>query len=127
MVAHPTFEIRPLAGGGGPAGGYTPAQLQQAYGFTSITFNGVTGTGSGETIAIVDAYDDPNIQADLNTFDTQFGLPATTVTRVNETGGTSYPASDPTGGWEFEESLDVEWATPWCPGRTSCWSRPLRQ
>ena len=42
-------------------------------------FNGVAGNGKGETIAIVDAYDDPNIQADLNTFDTEFGLPAITV------------------------------------------------
>ena len=116
MLAHTTFEVRPLAGGGGPSGAYTPAQLQQAYGFNSITFNGVAGTGSGETIAIVDAYDDPNIQADLNTFDTQFGLPATTVTRVNQTGGTSYPASDSTGGWELEESLDVEWAHAMAPG-----------
>ena len=82
----------------------------------ALRFNGVAGTGSGETIAIVDAYDDPNIQADLNTFDTQFGLPATTVTRVNQTGGTSYPASDSSGGWELEESLDVEWAHAMAPG-----------
>ena len=117
-VAHPTFEIlRPLAGGGTPAP-YTPAELQQAYGFNSITFNGGTGAtaGSGETIAIVDAYDDRNIQSDLTTFDNQWGLPTTTVTRVNETGGTSYPASDPTGGWELEESLDVEWAHAMAPG-----------
>ena len=40
-----------------------------------MSFNGVAGDGTGQTIAIVDAYDDPNIQADLNTFDTQFGLP----------------------------------------------------
>ena len=119
MLAHTTFEIRPLAGGGGPSGGYTPAQIQQAYGFNSITFNGVAGTGNGETIAIVDAYNDPNIQSDLNTFDTQFGLPATTVTRVSETGTpatASYPASDSTGGWELEESLDVEWAHAMAPG-----------
>src|SRR5271157_866066 len=116
LSAHPTFQVRSLAGGGGPSAPYTPAQIQQAYGFNSITFNGVAGTGSGETIAIVDAYDDPNIQSDLNTFDSYFGLPATTVTRVNETGGTSYPASDSTGGWEFEESLDVEWAHAMAPG-----------
>ncbi len=116
LSAHPTFQVRSLAGGGGPSAPYTPAQIQQAYGFNSITFNGVAGTGSGETIAIVDAYDDPNIQADLNTFDTQFGLPPTTVTRVSESGTTSYPASDPTGGWELEESLDVEWAHAMAPG-----------
>ena len=117
LVAHPTFEIGSLAGGSEPpSGAYTPAQIQLAYGFNNITFGGVAGDGSGETIAIVDAYDDPNIQSDLNTFDSEFGLPATTVTRVNETGGTSYPASDSTGGWEFEESLDVEWAHAMAPG-----------
>ena len=117
LVAHPTFEIGSLAGGSEPpSGAYTPAQIQLAYGFNNITFGGVAGNGSGETIAIVDAYDDPNIQSDLNTFDSEFGLPATTVTRVNETGGTSYPASDSTGGWELEESLDVEWAHAMAPG-----------
>ena len=117
MVARPTFELGPLvADTAPPSGAYTPAQMQQAYGFNSISFNGVAGTGNKETIAIVDAYNDPNIQADLNTFDTQFGLPATTVTRVNQTGGTSYPSSDPTGGWELEESLDVEWAHAMAPG-----------
>ena len=124
MLAHTTFQVRSFDAGGPPSGAYTPAQLQKAYGFTSIAFGSVAGTGKGETIAIVDAYDDPNIQADLNTFDTQFGLPATTVTRVNETGTTSYPASDPSGGWELEESLDVESAHAMRPGRASCWSRP---
>jgi subtilase family serine protease len=116
LVAQPTFVAVPLQSGGQPSAPYTPAQLKQAYGFNSILFNGVVGTGSGETIAIVDAYNDPNIQSDLNTFDSEFNLPATTVTRVNETGGTSYPASDPTGGWELEESLDVEWAHAMAPG-----------
>ncbi len=125
VVAQPTFALEPA--GGGPnaqTSGYTPAQIAKAYQFSSISFNGVAGTGKGETIAIVDAYDDPNIQSDLNTFDTEFGLPSTSVIRVNETGGVSYPKTDPTGGWELEESLDVEWPTPWRPGRRSCWSRP---
>ena len=39
-----------------------------------------------------------------------------TVTRVNQTGGTAYPAADSTGGWEMEESLDVEWAHAIAPG-----------
>ena len=97
--------------------GYTAQQIQNAYGVNQIKFSGgtVAGNGAGQTIAIVDAYNDPNIQADLNTFDSEFGLPATTVTRVNETGGTSLPASDPTGGWELEESLDVEWAHAMAP------------
>ena len=111
-VAHPTFLLAPKAGPGGRrGGGFSPAQIEQAYGFSTISFNGTPGTGKGETIAIVDAYNDANIQSDLNMFDKQFGLPATTVIRVNENGGTSYPSSDPTGGWELEESLDVEWRT----------------
>ncbi len=108
-------QIRPRGGAGG---GFSPAQIEQAYGFSSISFNGTAGTGKGETIAIVDAYNDPNIQSDLNTFDNEFGLPATTVIRVNENGGASYPSSDPTGGWELEESLDVEWAHAIAPQAT---------
>ena len=117
-VAHPTFEAVPLQSGGGPAAPYTPAEIQDAYGFNSIALNIPAGKylGSGETIAIVDAYNDPNIQGDLNTFDSEWGLPATTVTQVNETGGSSLPASDSTGGWELEESLDVEWAHAMAPG-----------
>jgi hypothetical protein len=108
-VVQPTFVLMPM-GGGPPAGAYAPAQILQAYGFNNISFSGAPGTGKGETIAIVDAYDDPKIQSDLNAFDSQFGLAPTTVIRVNQTGGTSYPASDSSGGWELEESLDVEWA-----------------
>jgi len=120
-VAHTTFLARPLQSGGGPSAPYTPAEVQVAYGFNNITFNGVAGTGSGQTIAIVDAYNDPKIQTDLNTFDTstnpQINLPAPpTFTQVNETGGTSLPPSDSSGGWELEESLDVEWAHAMAPG-----------
>ncbi len=119
FVAQPTFELGPLGGGPNPQSApYTPAQIAQAYQFKSISFDGTAGTGRGETIAIVDAYDDPNIQSDLNTFDSNFGLPAATVIRVNQTGGTAYPAADPTGGWELEESLDVEWAHAMAPQAT---------
>ena len=111
-VADPMFELGPLVQKANPpSGAYTPAQIQQAY-----QFNKVSDNGTGETIAIVYAYDDPDIQSDLNTFDTQFGLPSTTITKVNETGGTTLPAADSTGGWELEESLDVEWAHAMVPG-----------
>ncbi|MHB1558350.1 MAG: DUF4082 domain-containing protein [Isosphaeraceae bacterium] len=112
-AASPMFVVDSIGpyGGGSPGGGYTPAQIQQAYGISSSL-----GNGAGETIAIVDAYDDPNIQSDLNTFDAQFGLPAVTVNKVNQTGGTSLPAADSSGGWELEESLDVEWAHAIAPG-----------
>ena len=116
-VAYPMFEVGKLvANANPPSGAFTPTQIQQAYGFNQITFGAVKGDGTGETIAIVDAQDDPNIQSDLNTFDAKFSLTTTTVTRVNQTGGTSYPATDSTGGWEMEESLDVEWAHAIAPG-----------
>ena len=125
MTAQPTFELGPLVSNTTPpSAAFAPAQIEQAYGFNQISFNGVVGNGSGETIAIVDAYNDPNIQSDLNTFDSEYKLPSTTVDRVNESGGTSYPASDSTGGWELEESLDVEWAHAIAPARRSCSSRP---
>ncbi len=99
-----------------PSGAYTPAEITSAYGFSAVTFGSVKGDGTGQTIAIVDAYDDPNIQSDLNAFDTQFGLPATTVTKVGESATSSLPGTDSTGGWELEESLDVEWAHAIAPG-----------
>ena len=95
--------------------GYSPAQLRQAYGFDKITFNNgtVTGDGSGTTIAIVDAYDDPNIAADLHQFDVKFGLTDPTLNKVNETGGAKLPTGDT--GWSEEISLDVEWAHAMAP------------
>jgi hypothetical protein len=91
----------------GPAGGLTPADLASTYGFSPAV------GGSGQTVAIVDAYDDPNIEADLGTFDAQYGLPACTAAngcfrKVGQTGSTtSLPAAD-TVGWSLEMSLDVE-------------------
>jgi hypothetical protein len=96
----------------GPAGGYTPADLSRAYGYIP------TGTGgSGKTIAIVDAYNDPNILADLNTFDSQYGFPAETSATfqvLNQNGlAAPLPANDATG-WAVEESLDVQSARAVC-------------
>jgi hypothetical protein len=76
----------------------------------------VKGDGAGQTIAIVNAYDNPNIQSDLNIFSAQFGLASTTITKVNQHGGTNLPATDPTGGWTLETALDVQWAHAMAPG-----------
>ncbi len=91
----------------GPTG-YTPAQVRHAYGFDQISFNGVVGDGSGQTIAIVDAYDDPAIAADLHQFDVTFGLPDPVLTKVNQSGSAALPAAS--AAWAPEISLDVEWA-----------------
>lgn len=94
---------------------FTPAQIRHAYGFDQIKFGTVAGTGAGQTIAIIDANDAPRIAADLQKFDTTFGLPAPpTFTKVNQTGGTALPSPDP--DWATETSLDVEWAHAVAPG-----------
>jgi hypothetical protein len=98
----------------GPAGGLTPAELASAYGYSSAV------GGSGQTIAIVDAYDDPSIESDLATFDAEYGIAACTkangcFTKVSQTGSTvSLPPAD-TSGWSVEISLDVEVAHSTCP------------
>jgi hypothetical protein len=90
----------------GPAGGLTPSDLATAYDFSS------TATGTGQTVAIVDAYNDPDINADLQTFDTEYGLATCNETdgclRVVSQTGTATLPSDDTTGWSVEESLDVE-------------------
>ncbi len=100
-----------------PATALTPAQIQQAYGFNLNNL-----TGAGQTIAIVDAYNDPNIVSDLATFDSYYKLPGTTTSTVNqflkvinENGKTtSLPATN--AGWDTEIALDVEWAHAIAPG-----------
>jgi hypothetical protein len=106
-----------FAGGSGLPSGFSPQQISQAYGFNQITFNNGTikGDGSGQTIAIVDAFNQPNIAGDLQTFDSTYGLAAPpSFTVLNQTGGSSLPATDTS--WGVEESLDVEWAHAMAPG-----------
>jgi subtilase family serine protease len=97
----------------GPTG-YSPAQIRTAYGFDSVSFAGAVANGAGTTIAIVDAYDNPNVANDLHQFSVQFGLPDAAFTKVNQTGGTTMPAADL--GWGSEIVLDVEWAHAIAPG-----------
>jgi hypothetical protein len=121
-VATPTFVVTGHAASGiKPAvspgvAPIDPAQMDAAYGVNAISFNGAVGNGAGQTIAIVDAYNDPNIISDASSFDSQFGLQqfnvsgGPTLKVLNQTGGTSLPANSSPGGWDLEESLDVEWA-----------------
>lgn len=92
--------------------GYGPAQFQAAYALPS------TSAGAGQTIGIVDAYDDPSIESDLGVYSAQFGLSSCTTSngcfkKVNQTGGTIYPKKN--SGWALEISLDVETAHALCP------------
>ncbi|HEX7020001.1 MAG TPA: S53 family peptidase [Gemmatimonadaceae bacterium] len=93
----------------GPTG-YNPADLRAAYSIPSST--------TTATIAIVDAYDDPNAENDLNVYRSQFGIPACTTAngcfrKSNQSGGTSYPRAN--GGWAQEISLDLDMASAICP------------
>ncbi len=86
--------------------GLTPTQLQHAYGLA-----GAAAQPSTQTVGIVVAFDDPTAEADLATAASTFGLPACTTAngcfhKVDQTGGTSYPAPDQ--GWALEASLDVQ-------------------
>ncbi len=97
---------------------YGPVQFLGAY--------NLSGTASiTRTIAIVDAYDHPNILSDLNTYSTAFSIPTMTscavsggtssspcFQKVNQNGGTSYPSTN--SGWALEISLDVEAAHAIC-------------
>ncbi|HEV3260035.1 MAG TPA: S53 family peptidase [Gemmataceae bacterium] len=100
--------------GAGPGGGYTPSQVRTAYGFNNVpglnAANYNTTAGQGETIAIVDAYDDPNIVSDLHAFDHKFGLPDPVLTKATPEGA---PAANE--GWATEIALDVEWAHAMAP------------
>ena len=111
--------------------GYIPADLRTAYGDDDIQFSSVAGNGSGQTIAIIDAYDDPDLidtgpgfsKSDLAKFDQKFGLPdPPSFIKLNEYGGGGLPGVDPAGvgnpqgNWEVEEALDVEWAHAMAPG-----------
>ena len=112
-IIRPALDLKPAATGS-TVDGYSPQQIRSAYGFDQISINGVTGDGSGQTIAIVAAYDDPNIAADLHTFDMKFGLNDPSFQKVSQTGGSTQAIpTDP--GWSAEMSLDVEWAHAMAP------------
>ena len=102
----------------------TPLQVRNAYGFDEIQFNvngkTIVGDGAGQTIAIVNAYDNTKIFSDTDYFNRTFGITAgktlyqqygaasTWLTKVNPQGT---PPPDPTGGlWHLETALDVQWA-----------------
>ena len=92
--------------------GYYPSDLRSAYNLPS------TSAGSGQTVAIVDAYNDPNAEADLGVYRSQFGISACTTAngcfkKVNQSGGTKYPQSN--GGWSQEISLDLDMVSAICP------------
>jgi subtilase family serine protease len=97
-TAQTLFEARPASIRG--LDPYSPSQIKAAYDLPT------TGAlGSGETIAIVDAYNDPTIASDLATFDNEWSLTGPPSFTEHEIGSPSTNS-----GWALEISLDVEWA-----------------
>jgi subtilase family serine protease len=101
-----------LLGSNATPSGYGPSDLRSAYNLPS------TAAGTGQTVAIVDAFDDPTAEADLATYRSQFGESACTTAngcfrKVNENGGSTPPAVDT--GWAQEESLDLDMVSAIAP------------
>jgi subtilase family serine protease len=114
-AAHPT--ARNVLPDAIPAGnGYGPTQLQAAYGLASAS----AADGSGTTVAVVDAYDDPTAASDLAAYRSSAGLPTLTsgqFTKYNQEGATSpLPSEAPLNDdWTLEESLDIDMVSAICP------------
>jgi hypothetical protein len=108
--------VTPRAGaapGAVPPAGYGPADLSSAYRLPSRT------RGAGQTVAIVDAFDNPNAEADLAVYRSTFGLPACTTAngcfrKVNQRGAAD-PLPEPDFGWGVEISLDIQMVSAVCP------------
>ncbi|MEV6888529.1 S53 family peptidase [Kribbella sp. NPDC051137] len=96
--------------------GHTPAQLRSAYGVA-----GAGNDGTGQTVAIIDAYASPTIVADVNEYSSRHGLPkltGSTFSQVTPPGVFNRPQNrrqDPQG-WYGEETLDVEAVHGVAPG-----------
>ena len=95
--------------------GYHPADLQSAYALASAAAT----SGNNQTVAIVDAYDDPYAASDLNVYRTNFGIPACNAQnpcfkKLNQNGQTS-PLPRANGGWAQEISLDLDMVSAMCP------------
>jgi subtilase family serine protease len=93
--------------------GYGPADLASAYKLPYRT------RGAGQTVAIVDAFDNPNAEADLAVYRSTFGLPACTTAngcfrKVNQRGAAT-PLPEGDVGWGVEIALDIQMVSAACP------------
>jgi len=90
------------------AAGLAPSDLQARYNLPSST------KGSGQIVAIVDAYDNPNVASDLATYRTEFGLGTANFTKYNQDGQTSnYPSGNVS--WGVNKDQEVEMVSAACP------------
>jgi subtilase family serine protease len=107
-----TSTTAPGANCANPSGGYGPCDLRSAYALPSAS------AGGGQTVAIVDAFNDPNAESDLAAYRSYYGLPACTTAngcfeKVNQSGVQgSYPGGNT--GWAEEISLDLDMVSAVC-------------
>ncbi|MGH2508592.1 MAG: hypothetical protein ACRDHZ_14505, partial [Ktedonobacteraceae bacterium] len=88
---------------------YSPQQIRQAYHTNTLLNAGITG--KGQTIVIIDAFQDPFIQQELAAFDTTFGLPAPVFNQIAPDGLIPFdPTNASQSGFAGEIALDVQWA-----------------
>jgi streptogramin lyase len=105
--------VKTYTAGSGELGGFDPSDLRSAYKLPS-------SGGSGQTVAIVDAYNDPNAESDLAAYRSHYGLSECTKAnecfkKVNQKGEEgSYPTNE--AGWSVEISLDLDMVSAVCPG-----------
>jgi len=92
--------------------GYTPEQMQGAYGIANAISSGHDGTGV--TVAIIDAYASPTIQEDLDTYSARHGLPQLTLQQITLPPRRGSIRNQQ--GWYGEETLDVEAVHSMAPG-----------
>jgi len=94
---------------------YSPQQIDTAFSINDLHNDGITG--KGHTIVIIDAYQNPAMQADLAAFDQTFGLPTPDFVQVAPDGLTPFNPTDPNQvGWASEIALDVQWSHAIAPG-----------
>ncbi|HEX4562915.1 MAG TPA: hypothetical protein VH115_00560, partial [Solirubrobacteraceae bacterium] len=112
ITTGPEQEVSPATHGHGVEGGYSPSDLQSAYRLPSST------SRVRQTVAVVDAYDDPKAEGDLGIYRSQYGLGECTAQngcfqKVDQRGGTTLPA--PNRNWARETSLDLDMVSAICP------------
>lgn len=111
----PGYGLRTCQVGRSVGACYDPYQMRKAYQLDGFIARGYDG--AGQTIVIVDAFQHPNLAAQVATFNSYYGLPPTQLTQVAPDGLTSFDPNDPVQvGWAEEISLDVEWAHAMAPG-----------
>ncbi len=133
-VIHPDYVVYNPNGTATPTGqpspwstAFSPSQVVKGYGFDQVKVGGIQQQGQGQTVVIIDAFDDPAfvsatditssafLASDLHQFDLEYNLPESNgfFTKMDQRGGTDYPTAD--SGWDGEISLDVEWVHALAP------------